>query len=152
MRFVAAFTLALILGHHAQAQSNVVVINGNHTIGADKPQTLNVTFQLSVPAPDVSSSQDMTKAMASTSGALYDIVNHECDVLTAALKGTCRLVRLNIGGNYNDPNSLPNFGNRPNIAPIISASANATFEIGPQVSAPAEPTVTPATPAKIAPK
>ena len=59
--------------------------------------------------------------MASASQSLYDIINHECEVLTATLGGACRLVQINIGGNLN---SRMNNG-----VSAVNANANATFEI-----------------------
>lgn len=63
----------------------------------------------------------MTKTMASASQSLYDIINHECEVLTATLGGACRLVQLNVGGSLNTRMN--------NGVPTVSANANATFEI-----------------------
>jgi hypothetical protein len=126
---VAVVFACLALGRQADAQQNVVVINGaaRTLAAAERPQTVTINFQLTLPAPELTSSQDMTSSMAATTQSLYDIVNHECDVLTATLKGTCRLSKLNIGGNVGGQ-SVPNYGNRGNV---VSANANATFEIDP---------------------
>lgn len=97
--------------------------------GSDaQPKNVTISVQLSSPAPAVSSSEDMTKAMSATTQAIYNIINHECEVLTATLAGSCRLVRLNTGSNFNDVN-VPGFGVRP--GPGVSANATATFEIKP---------------------
>ena len=147
LTFAAALT-CLALAQHANAQNVLMINNGNRVAApADKPETVSVTFQLALPAPAISSSTDLTKAMAAASQLLLDIVNHECDVLTTALKGSCRLSHLNIGGNYNDPNAnlLPNF-NRPNATPVVNATASATFEIEMKAPAAAEPPATPAAP------
>lgn len=137
----ALVCLALTLVHHAGAQSVIVSNSGNRVASAaEKPETISVTLQLALPAPAISSSADMTKAMAAASQSLYDIVNRECDVLTAVLKGSCRLARLNIGGNYNDMNAniLPYY-NRPNPTPVVNATAAATFEIEMTTKAEAAP-------------
>jgi hypothetical protein len=145
---VAATIVCMMLAQHAIAQNNVVVINGGGRIGAvsDKPQTVMVTFQLTMPAPATASSTDMTNAMAATNQSLYDIVNHECEVLAAALKGTCRLIRLNVGGNFAEAGGNPTLGNRGN-GPVVNANANATFEIEPAAADVARP-ATPPPPAK----
>jgi hypothetical protein len=140
---VAATIVCMMLAQHATAQNNVAVINGGGRILAvsDKPQTVTVTFQLTLPAPAAASSTEMTNAMAATNQSLYDIVNHECEVLTAALKGTCRLIRLNVGGNFADAggNNPMNRGN----GPVVNANANATFEIEPAGAAVAQPATPP---------
>jgi hypothetical protein len=145
---VAAMIVGMILANHANAQNVLMINNGNRAIGGSgQPQTVTITFNLVLPAPAVSSSEDMTKAMAATTQSLYDIVNHECDVLTAALKGDCRLSKLNIGGNFNDANlNVPNFGNRPNAGPIVNANATATFEIEMKASPAPVAAAPPATP------
>jgi hypothetical protein len=135
--------MGLILTGPGNAQTVVTINNGNRPLVSGPPQTVTITVQLNMPASGIASSADMTKAIAGTTQSLYDIVNHECEVLTEALKGACRLIRLNVGGNLNDPNSnLPTFGNRQNASPIVSANANATFEIDlptPKASDTAEP-------------
>lgn len=128
MKLAVAITFAcLVLARHAVGQQSGAVVNRTAPISAaaEKTQTVNVTFQLTMPAPEVSSPEDMTKAMAATTQSLYDIVNHECDVLTAVLKGTCRLGKLSINGNLNGPNAPPALGNRANF---VNVNATATFE------------------------
>lgn len=132
MRLTLAATLACsILAHHAMAQNVVMSNNANHPPTApDKPRSITVTFQITVPAPAVASPEDITKAVAASNQSLYDIINHECSVLTAALKGSCRLGRLNVSGNFNEMNFNPMaFANRGNANPMVSANASATFEI-----------------------
>ena len=130
-----------LLAHHAVAQNVVMINNGNRAAPApDKPRTVTVTFQMSQPAPTVTSSEDITKAVAATNQSLYDIVNRECGVLTAALKGDCRLTRLTVGGNFNDMNFNPlAFANRGNTSAVITANATATFEIDVEAPAAASP-------------
>ncbi|HTB44658.1 MAG TPA: hypothetical protein VK741_13595 [Acetobacteraceae bacterium] len=144
----ALMLLALTAVQPVHAQNVLMINNANRVGGApDKPETVSITLQLALPAPAMSSAPDMTKAMADTSQSLYDIINHECDVLSAALKGGCRLTRLNIGGNYSDSNAnMPPFLNRPNGTSVVNASATATFEIDMQRPAAAEAPATPAAP------
>jgi hypothetical protein len=141
---IAATIVCAILAQPANAQNVVMINNGNRVVGGNgQPQTVTVTFQLTLPAPPASSSGDMTKAMMATTQSLYEIINHECDVLIATLKGTCRLSKLSTGGNFNDAN-LPNYGNRPNAGPVVNANATATFEIAESVPA-VPPQTAPAT-------
>jgi hypothetical protein len=141
----ALMCFALTGVQHANAQNVPMINNGNRVAGApQKPETVSVTFQLALPAPVISSSEDMTKAMAASSQSLYDIINHECDVLSAALKGSCRLIRLTVGGNYNDANAgMPPYFNRPNAMSVVNATATATFEIEMKSPAAAEPPAAP---------
>jgi hypothetical protein len=144
----ALVLLALTAAQPASAQTVQITGNTNRAAGTpEKPETVSVTLQLALPAPASSSSMDMTKAMAATSQSLYDIINHECDVLSTVLKGSCRLTRLNVGGNYNDPNAnAPPYFNRPNGTPLVNATAMATFEIEMKPPATAEPPATAAAP------
>ena len=139
---IAASALALLLLAPAAQAQNVVMFNGSNrpAPSSGKPQTVSITFQLTLPAPDTSASAEMTKAMAATSQSLYDIINRECDVLNAVLKGDCKLSHLNIGGNFNENGYTPvPFGARPNNGPVVNATATATFEIGAKPPSPASP-------------
>lgn len=142
MKLIAAGTVAFILlAPHANAQNVLMINNGNRTVPtSDKPETVNITFQLTVPAPDMSSSTDMTKAMAAINQSLYDIINQECAVLTAVLKGDCKLSRLSTSGNFNETGFVPApFVNRPNNGPVLNATATAAFEIAMKPAAAAAP-------------
>jgi hypothetical protein len=143
---IAAVIMCMILAQPGNAQNGPLTINiGGVARPTIPPQTMTITFQLSLPSPGVSSSTDMTKAMTAATQDLYDIVNQECGVLAATLKGSCRLVRLSSTGNFNDAN-IPTFGNHPN-GPVVNANATATFEIGDNAPAAAMPAPTPAVPA-----
>lgn len=151
MKLIAGIAvLSLALTNAAAAQNVLMINNGNRpAVTTDKPQTVSVTFQLTLPAPTSSTSADMTKAMAATSQSLYDIINRECDVLTAVMKGDCHLSRLTIGGNYNETNYVPvPFGSRPSNSPVVNANATATFEISTPAPATANIQGTPAAPPK----
>ncbi len=86
-----------------------------------KGPRVTLNFQLSAPPAASMSPGDLTKAMAGLSQSLYEIVDRQCDVLSAALKGECRLVQININSNINDRMN--------NGTPFVTANANATFEI-----------------------
>ncbi len=89
---------------------------------SDESKGVRVTsnFQLSEPAPE-SADADMTKAMAQINERLYAIVNRQCDVLGAALKGSCRVVQVNVGSGFN--------GRMISNSPTLTGNASATFEI-----------------------
>jgi hypothetical protein len=124
--FVAAL-IAAISASAAQAQN---WRNWNDPDG--KSIRISANFQISTPVAAPASTSDLTKALAEASRSLYDIVNRQCDVIGAALKGDCRLVQLNVNGNIND--RLPQFtppGERPNQQPMVNANANAIFLVEP---------------------
>lgn len=88
-----------------------------------KGTRVTANFQLSAPPSASTATGDLTKTMAGLSASLYEIIDHECTVLGAALKGECRLVQVNINSNVNE---------RMNGGPFISANGNATFEVDPK--------------------
>jgi hypothetical protein len=83
---------------------------------------INANFQIATPVNAPASASDLTKALAQANQSLYDIINHQCEVIGAALKGDCRIVQLNVNGN-----AAPSAGPQQ----IVSANANATFLIEP---------------------
>ncbi len=56
--------------------------------------------------------------MAAINQSLYDIINQECAVLTAVLKGDCKLSRLSTSGNFNDQHPAP-LVNRHGNGPVL---------------------------------
>ncbi|WP_158742920.1 hypothetical protein [Acidisphaera sp. L21] len=88
----------------------------------DHKQTVSINFQINYPTKPDMADGELTRSMSEASRSLYDIVDHECIVLAASLKGSCRLVQMTIGGNA---------GNRATNNPVIFANVNATFEITP---------------------
>jgi hypothetical protein len=86
-----------------------------------KGMRVTANFQLSAPTQATASAGELTRTMAAVSQSLYEIVDRQCDVLGAALKGDCRLVQINVGSNINDRMN--------NGVPFVNANANATFEI-----------------------
>ena len=118
MKFTAAVFLVLAAVSATQARAqNWQTLNNS---GVKGPR-VTANFQLSAPTPAAASAGDLTKAMAGLSQSLYEIIDRECDVLSAALKGDCRLVQININSNINDRMN--------NGVPFVTANANATFEI-----------------------
>jgi len=117
MKFASALLMvAAMSATQAQAQ-NWQMLNNPGARG----MRVTANFQLSAPTPATASAGDLTKTMAAVSQSLYEIVDRECDVLSAALKGDCRLVQINVGSNINDRMN--------NGVPFVNANANATFEI-----------------------
>ena len=141
MRHAFTYTLiaALLAATHARAQT-VIINNGNRPplarlAGDNRKVNVTANFSVALPLTRDAKSTEMTKEIAAATEALFDIVNRQCDLLAASLKGTCRLIQLNTNGNI---------GNRgvPNNQ-AVAAGANATFEID---LTPAAATPTPDTP------
>ena len=114
MKLIAAALLLVVAGITPALAQNW----GN---SGPKGPRVTLNFQLSAPPAASMSPGDLTKAMAGLSQSLYEIVDRQCDVLSAALKGECRLVQININSNINDRMN--------NGTPFVTANANATFEI-----------------------
>jgi hypothetical protein len=126
-RIYAAVFVALTIASYAHAQNVIFMPNGER-IGSGAPgQTVSANFQISRAAPADASTSDLTGLMASVTQSLYDIVNRECDVLSVSLKGSCRVLQVNVSANIN------NRGN--GRGPFVSANANATFEMTPPAAA-----------------
>jgi hypothetical protein len=115
--FAVLIAVASVSSAHAQNWQN-----------GQKGPRVTLNFQLSAPPAPSMSAADLTKAMAALSQSLYDIVDRQCDVLSAALKGDCKLVQINVNSNVNDRMN--------NGLPFVSANANATFEIDSKDGAP----------------
>jgi hypothetical protein len=97
---------------------------------------VTANFQIATPVAMSASTADVTKALAQANQSLYDIVNRQCDVIAAALKGDCKIVQLNVNGNINE--RTPQFvqpGDRGNPQQMVNANANATFLIEPPEAA-----------------
>jgi hypothetical protein len=119
----AAALIVSICSSAAQAQN---WRNWNDSDG--KSVRISANFQITTPVASSASASDLTKALAQANQSLYDIINHQCDVIGAALKGDCRIVQLNVNGNINE--RIPQFtppGERPNSQQIVNANANAVF-------------------------
>jgi outer membrane receptor for monomeric catechols len=117
MKLIATVLLVAAIGvSQAQAQ-NCQTYNNPWVKGT----RVTANFQLSAPTLAAAPVADLTKTMATVSQSLYEIVNRECDVLSAVLKGECRVVQINVSSNVNDRMN--------NGVPFVNANANATFEI-----------------------
>ena len=146
MKFLyAAGCIGLFAVAQARAQSVIVVPSGNEpgssiTVTRGVPvaigQTFSMHFQLSQTMQSTSSSTDLSNMMANASQTLYDLVNRECEILSVAFKGTCRVTQVNVGSNINGPMN--------GRGPVVNSNANATYEIDTKAAAPAAPTATPA--------
>jgi hypothetical protein len=90
---------------------------------AAKQTTITVNFQIRQPVPDSASPSDDTALIQAAQQQLFDLINHECDVLKQALKSDCSMKNVNTNGS--SPNRIYN------NAMVINASASATFLIGP---------------------
>ena len=121
MKLTAPIAVLLAAASVSPAQAQNCQMFGN---ACPKGPRISINFQLSAPPPATTSASDLTKAMGGLSQSLYEIIDRECDVLSAALKGDCRLVQVNISSNINDRMN--------NGVPFITANANATFEIEPK--------------------
>lgn len=119
--------IATLFALPAQAQSW-----GGWNDPTGKAVRLTVNLQIATPVNSGSSASDLTKALAQANQSLYDIIDHQCDAIGAALKGECRIVQLNVNGNINE--RMQQFvppGERPNQQQTVNANANATFLIEP---------------------
>jgi outer membrane receptor for monomeric catechols len=117
MKLIATVLLVAAIGvSQAQAQ-NCQTYNSPCVKGT----RVTANFQLSAPTLAAAPVADLTKTMATVSQSLYEIVNRECDVLSAVLKGECRVVQITVSSNVNDRMN--------NGVPFVNANANATFEI-----------------------
>src|SRR5271169_6310054 len=68
----------------------------------NKGVRVTANFQIAALAGPTASAADLTAALAQVSQQFYEIVNRQCDVIAAALKGQCHVVQLNVNGNVND--------------------------------------------------
>ena len=125
---------AALMALFATSQANAQSLNGMPNAGVSG-QSITTHFQISQAMPATASTAEMTTTMSTATQALTDIVNRECDVLTATLKGSCRVVQVNVLASINDRMNTRN--------PVVNASANATFEITPPAPAAAAEPITP---------
>jgi hypothetical protein len=93
---------------------------------------ITANFQISTPLGANASAADLTKALTLANQSLYEIINRQCDVIGAALKGDCKIVQLNVNGNINE--RVQQFGDRVSPLQMVNANANATFLIEPEAA------------------
>ncbi len=99
-----------------------------------KGQKVTVNLTLSNPVSPTDMATEWSSQLGDANQSLYKIVGAECAILTAVLKGCCRLVQITTTGNINDRN---NFGNPQPGTAAVNVNATATFEI--EASAPPMP-------------
>jgi hypothetical protein len=112
--------LSVLIASSAEAQNWRACCDPNN-----KATRVTANFQVNMPVSSGASAADMTAALAQANQQLYEIVNRQCDVIAAALKGECRIVQLNVNGNVNE---------RMNAGQMINANANLVFEVQPPSS------------------
>jgi hypothetical protein len=88
----------------------------------NKGVRVTANFQIAAPVGASASAADLTAALAQANQQLYEIVNRQCEVIGAALKGECHVVQLNVNGNVNE---------RMNAGQMVNANANLVFQIDP---------------------
>lgn len=83
----AAVVGGLLIASAAHAQAPAAASGGGQMIS----MTYHVSVPIAmVPLPSVRRTTELLIL------AMYDVVDHECDVLSVALKGNCRIVQLNV--------------------------------------------------------
>ncbi|HEX3989534.1 MAG TPA: hypothetical protein VHX39_00035 [Acetobacteraceae bacterium] len=148
MKFTyTAGCMALLAIAQAYAQNVIVLPNTGEqsssiTVTRNVPvavgQTFSMHFQLSQTLQGNASSTDLSNMMANASQTLYDLANRECELLTVAFKGTCRVTQVNVGANINGPMN--------GRGPVVNSNANATYEIDPAPAAAPTPSAAAPTP------
>ncbi len=128
---VATFALVCLCVASASAQSAQ-----GATEGTVKPATLNANFQISIPLDSGASTADIAKALAQANASLGDLAQRQCELLSAAFKRECQIVQINIGANLN----RRWFANQMNDDNVARRMANATMNLGVELSAPTEET------------
>jgi hypothetical protein len=83
---------------------------------------IQANFQLMTPLPVGMETSDQMKAMETVRRTLYDVAAHECDLLKAVFKGSCRLMSLNVNNSLQD---------RSQGMQSVSAGVNASYEVAP---------------------
>lgn len=89
MKFLTATAFAGLL-IAAQADAQTVAATG------DGDKNISIAYHISLPTAAIPPGgwQDMTGILTKS---VYDVVNHECDIVGVALKGNCRVLKLSVG-------------------------------------------------------
>ena len=124
MRLVLVIA-AMLLSFGARAQT--IVINPRPPMAPISAKAQRVTINITIvnAMPTGAGASELTAGFTAANQSLYSVVDHECDVLAPLLHADCRLVQMTTNGNTNE---RANLGNPPG-SPVISVSANATFEL-----------------------
>ena len=128
MRHLLVVALSVVsIGAHAQT----IVINPRPPVAPVPAKVQRVTIALTITnaTQPGTAPGEMTAGFTAANQALFNVIDHECDVLSPLLHGGCRLVQLTTNGNANE---RQNYGQQNN--PVIAVTANATFEIDPTPS------------------
>jgi hypothetical protein len=88
---------------------------------------IQANFQFMTPLPAGMETSDQMKAMETVRRTLYDVAAHECDLLKAVFKGSCRLMSLNVNNSLQD---------RSQGMQSVSAGVNASYEVAPGLEPP----------------
>lgn len=125
MRLFLAIAAAMLASVAARAQT--IVINPRPPAPPISARAQRVTMSLTIISamPTGAGTSELTAGFTAANQSLYSVVDHECDVLAPLLHADCRLVQMTTNGNANE---RANFGNPPGN-PVISVTANATFEL-----------------------
>lgn len=116
----------LCLATTSAVQAQTIIMNNGGTTNLSRASderrktSVTVNIQLSLPAIAHDNVPDLTASLSLGNKAVFDIVDHECDVLSKSLNGTCRVIQVNNNSNVGRPGQSGS---------SVSASASATFEI-----------------------
>ena len=85
------------------------------------PNCVSVTFQLQLPVPATAVDDSFATVVGDAHRILFEILNHECAVLQAAIPGNCHIAQLNFTSNVNERQD----GNDR----MMNTSASATYQL-----------------------
>jgi hypothetical protein len=127
---ILAATLGCVLASSAVAQQRRFVgmpYRPNCSYG-NSTNCITLNFQIETPSPDTSagSSSDLGAAVSAANRTMFDVLNHECSVLQAAMHGACRLVQVSLTTNMHEQDS-----NDPQGPQGMNVTASATYAIAP---------------------
>lgn len=93
------------------------------------PLRVQVSYQLQEVSDRAASLDAQRDSLQAAHARLYRIVGQECDVISQAFGGDCRVVSLNLG----------NGGQSYGPVPLTTYTASAVFEVAASASAPSKP-------------
>jgi hypothetical protein len=85
------------------------------------PNCVSVTFQLQLPVPATAVNDSFATVIGNAHRILFDILNHECSVLQAAMPGSCHITQLNFSSNVNERQESDDH--------MMNATASATYQL-----------------------
>jgi hypothetical protein len=134
MKILASALLALMLSSAAVRAQGFVGQNAADT-GDDKAIRVTISVQVMTPMDENAATTDLAATLTQANQPLSGIIGQQCAVLATALKGTCKLVQLNMGSNIGNrflPPLQP--GGRADRRQMVDGNVNATFVIEPATS------------------